>query len=82
MRISKVLQRIRKPPKAPKEFGVKDCAKIFVGANIIIGLPLYSHSQYEKGFRNSFTNFLRQPVVLFFKVCGIENSSKPDSKTE
>ena len=78
MRISQVLLRVRKQPKVKQPFGTKDAVKIFVYANLVIGLPLYSYSQYEKGYQNSFTNFLRQPVVLFFKLLGTEDSSKPE----
>ena len=82
MRISQVLQRVGKQPRAQKPFGTKEAIKLFVYANIAIGVPLYSYSQYEKGSRNSFTNLCRQPVVLFFKVLGIEETSKPVSGSE
>ena len=82
MRISQVLQRVRKQPNVKKSFGSKDAIKLIVYANLAIGLPLYSYSQYEKGSRNSFTNLCRQPVVLFFKLLGMEDSSKPVNKSE
>ena len=82
MRISQVLQRVGKQPRVKKPFGTKEAIKLFVYANIAIGVPLYSYSQYEKGSRNSFTNLCRQPVVLFFKVLGIEETSKPVNRSE
>ena len=45
---------------------------MFIGANMISALCVYSWDQYEKGFRNSFTNFLRQPVLLFMSLVGID----------